>query len=225
MTLAQNLRQVESRVSELARGRPVCIVAVSKGQPSEKIREAFAAGQRAFGESYVQEALEKQEALRDLSLEWHFIGPLQSNKTTPVALHFDWVHGLDRVKIAERLSDARIVAKLPPLNVCLQVNLSGEIGKAGVTAEDATALARVVGMLPGLKLRGLMTLPEQTADVTLQRRRFAALRSLFELLRREGFELDTLSMGMSDDFAAAVMEGSTIVRVGTALFGERRRKT
>ncbi|MDE1941591.1 MAG: YggS family pyridoxal phosphate-dependent enzyme [Betaproteobacteria bacterium] len=224
MTIAQNLNRIREQVEELAKGHPVLVLAVSKGQPPEKIREACQAGQKAFGESYVQEALQKQALLSDLALEWHFIGPLQSNKTTPVALHFDWVHGIDRIKIAERLSNARIQAGLPPLNACLQVNLSGESSKSGVTATEVTALAREVGKLVGIRLRGLMTLPEPTADAGLQRKRFAQLRMLKESLREQGIWLDTLSMGMSEDFASAVMEGSTIVRIGTALFGERQLK-
>lgn len=225
MTIALNLRQVRDQVSQEAQGRPVLVVAVSKGQAPEKIREAFAVGQRAFGESYVQEALAKQEALRDLPLEWHFLGPLQGNKTMPVALHFAWVHGLDRLKIAERLSNARESAALPPLNVCLQVNLSGEASKSGVMVDEVSVLARAITGLPGLKLRGLMTLPERTSDASLLRKRFSGLRQLRESLGKEGFVLDTLSMGMSEDFASAVAEGSTIVRIGTAIFGERQRKT
>lgn len=224
MTIAQNLDRIRERVAQLAQGRPVLIVAVSKGQSPEKIREACQAGQRAFGESYVQEALPKQALLSDLPLEWHFIGPLQSNKTTPVALHFEWVHGIDRIKIAERLSNARIEAGLPPLNGCLQVNLSGESSKSGVPIGEVADLAQAVKGLRGIRLRGLMALPEPTADTDLQRRRFSELRMLKESLQELGFQLDTLSMGMSEDFASAVMEGSTIVRIGTALFGERLRK-
>ncbi|MDE2344470.1 MAG: YggS family pyridoxal phosphate-dependent enzyme [Betaproteobacteria bacterium] len=222
MTIAQNLSRIRERVEELAHGRPVLVLAVSKGQPPEKIREACQAGQKAFGESYVQEALQKQAMLSDLALEWHFIGPLQSNKTTSVALHFDWVHGIDRIKIAERLSNARVQAGLPPLNACLQVNLSGESSKSGVAATEVTALAREIAKLPGIRLRGLMTLPEPTADAGLQRKRFAQLRMLKESMQELGPGIDTLSMGMSEDFASAVMEGSTIVRIGTALFGERQ---
>ncbi|MDE1989576.1 MAG: YggS family pyridoxal phosphate-dependent enzyme [Betaproteobacteria bacterium] len=224
MTIAQNLDRIRDQVAQLAQGRPVQIVAVSKGQPPEKIREACQAGQTAFGESYVQEALHKQALLSDLALEWHFIGPLQSNKTTPVALHFDWVHGIDRIKIAERLSNARIEARLPPLNACLQVNLSEEPSKSGVPAGEVARLAQAVGELRGIRLRGLMTLPEPTPNPNLQRQRFSELRMLKESLQGLGLPLDTLSMGMSEDFASAVMEGSTIVRIGTALFGERLRK-
>ena len=224
MTIAQNLDRIRNQVARQAQGRPVLIVAVSKGQPPEKIREAWQAGQKAFGESYVQEALHKQALLGDLALEWHFIGPLQSNKTTLVALHFEWVHGIDRIKIAERLSNARIEAGLPPLNACLQVNLSGESSKSGVPAGEVAHLARAVGELRGIRLRGLMTLPEPTPDIEVQRQRFSELRMLKESLQKLGLPLDTLSMGMSEDFASAVKEGSTIVRIGTALFGERLRK-
>ncbi len=225
MTIAQNLEAVREQVAVLAPGRQVAIVAVSKGQSAERMREAWQAGQVLFGESYVQEAMAKQEALRDLPLEWHFIGPLQSNKTTVVALNFHWVHGVDRIKTAERLSSARRGAGREPLNVCLQVNLSGESSKSGVLPEDVALLARQVVHLPGLCLRGLMTLPELTTDLEQQKFRFRALRQLLEALNRQGLALDTLSMGMSGDFPSAVAEGSTIVRIGTAIFGERHRKS
>ena len=223
MAVTENLRQIQKRVLQLAQGRPVTILAVSKGQSATVIRDAWAVGQKAFGESYLQEALEKQVQLHDLALEWHFIGPLQSNKTRAIAQHFHWVHGVTRLKIAGRLSEARQEAGLPPLNVCLQVNLSGESSKAGVAPEDAAALAAGVAGLPGLRLRGLMTLPEPTPDTALQRQRFAALRELQSALNERGYGLDTLSMGMSQDFASAIAEGSTIVRVGTAIFGERQK--
>jgi pyridoxal phosphate enzyme (YggS family) len=223
MAVTENLRQVRKQVQQLAQGRPVAVLAVSKGQSAAAIREAWAAGQAAFGESYLQEALEKQAQLQDLALEWHFIGPVQSNKTRPIAQHFHWVHGVTRLKIAERLSEARQEAGLPPLNVCLQVNLSGEASKAGVAPEEVAALAAAVATLPGLRLRGLMTLPEPTPDLDLQRQRFAALRQLQATLKERGHALDTLSMGMSQDFASAIAEGSTIVRIGTTIFGERRK--
>jgi pyridoxal phosphate enzyme (YggS family) len=223
MTVTENLRQVQKQVQQLAQGRSVTVLAVSKGQSAATIRDAWQAGQAVFGESYLQEALGKQEQLRDLALEWHFIGPVQSNKTRPIAQHFHWVHGVSRLKIAERLSEARQEADLPPLNVCLQVNLSGESSKAGVAPEEVAALAGAVAKLPGLRLRGLMTLPEPTPDPALQRQRFAALRQLQATLNDQGHHLDTLSMGMSQDFASAIAEGSTIVRVGTAIFGERRK--
>ncbi len=223
MSVAENLRQVLKTVQQLAAGRPVTVLAVSKGQSAAAIREACLAGQVAFGESYLQEALPKQEQLQDLALEWHFIGPVQSNKTRAIARHFDWVHGVTRLKIAERLSEARREALLAPLNICLQVNLSGESSKAGVAPEEVADLAAEIAGLPGLRLRGLMTLPEPTADLSLQRQRFAALRALKALLVDQGYALDTLSMGMSQDFASAIAEGSTIVRIGTAIFGERRK--
>ncbi len=198
----------------------VRLLAVSKTWPADSVREAAAAGQRAFGENYVQEGVAKVEALAGLGLEWHFIGPLQSNKTRLVANHFAWVHSIDRLKIAERLSEQRDV-HLPPLEVCIQVNVSGEASKGGVVPADAEALAVAVAALPRLRLRGLMAIPEPTADVALQRARFASLRALRDRLNAAGLALDTLSMGMSDDLEAAIAEGSTMVRVGTAIFGAR----
>ena len=196
------------------------LLAVSKTWPADSVREAAAAGQRAFGENYVQEGVAKVEALAGLGLEWHFIGPLQSNKTRLVANSFAWVHSIDRLKIAERLSEQRDV-HLPPLEVCIQVNVSGEASKSGVAPDDLPELARAVSALPRLRLRGLMAIPEPTSDVALQRARFASLRQLREQLNAGGLQLDTLSMGMSDDLEAAIAEGSTMVRVGTAIFGGR----
>jgi hypothetical protein len=224
-TISANLQAVRARIAAAAElaGRAVediRLLAVSKTFPPERIREAAAAGQRAFGENYVQEGLAKIGALDGLGLEWHFIGPLQSNKTRPVAEHFDWVHGIDRLKIAERLAEAR-GAERPPLQVCLQVNVSGEASKSGVSPDDTAALAHDLAALPNLRLRGLMAIPEPTDDMVLARRRFAALRELLDALNREGLALDTLSMGMSHDLEAAILEGATIVRVGTAIFGER----
>lgn len=198
----------------------VRLLAVSKTWPAESVREAAAAGQRAFGENYVQEGVAKVEALADLGLEWHFIGPLQSNKTRLVANRFAWVHSIDRLKIAERLAEQRDV-HLPPLDVCIQVNVSGEASKSGVAPADLPELARAVASLPRLRLRGLMAIPEPTPDVALQRARFASLRMLRDELNAAGLGLDTLSMGMSDDLEAAIAEGSTMVRVGTAIFGSR----
>ena len=198
----------------------VRLLAVSKTWPAESVREAAAAGQRAFGENYVQEGVAKVEALADLGLEWHFIGPLQSNKTRLVANRFAWVHSIDRLKIAERLAEQRDV-HLPPLDVCIQVNVSGEASKSGVAPADLPELARAVASLPRLRLRGLMAIPEPTPDVALQRARFASLRLLRDELNAAGLGLDTLSMGMSDDLEAAIAEGSTMVRVGTAIFGAR----
>jgi len=186
------------------------------------VREAHAAGQRDFGENYVQEALAKIEALADLrsDIVWHLIGPLQSNKTREVAAHFDWVHSVDRLKLAQRLSDQR-PPELAPLQVCLQVNISGEESKSGVAPAGAPGLARAVAALPRLKLRGLMAIPEPAQDFEAQRVPHRALRELMESLNAEGLGLDTLSMGMSADLEAAVAEGATLVRIGTAIFGER----
>lgn len=226
-SISANLQAVSERIRDAARaaGRdPVAVrlLAVSKTWPAQSVREAAAAGQRAFGENYVQEALAKLAEVDDPALEWHFIGPLQSNKTRAVAQHFAWVHSIDRLKLAERLSAQRDV-HLPPLNVCLQVNVSGEDSKSGVAPDEVLPLARAVAALPRLALRGLMCIPEPTDDVTLQRRRFATLRGLRDTLAAEGIVLDTLSMGMSHDLEAAVAEGATLVRVGTAIFGARPR--
>ena len=198
----------------------VRLLAVSKTWPADSVREAAAAGQHAFGENYVQEGVAKVDELAGLGLEWHFIGPLQSNKTRLVANRFSWVHSIDRLKIAERLSEQRDV-HLPPLEVCIQVNVSGEASKSGVAPADLPDLARAVAVLPRLRLRGLMAIPEPTPDVALQRARFASLRAMRNELNAAGFALDTLSMGMSDDLEAAIAEGSTLVRVGTAIFGSR----
>lgn len=225
--ISANLQAVHARIDAAARavGRDpatVSLLAVSKTWPAESVRDAAAAGQRAFGENYVQEGCAKAAALADLGLEWHFIGPLQSNKTRPVAEAFDWVHSVDRLKIAERLSAQRPPEK-PPLNVCLQVNVSGEATKSGCAPAETAALARAVAALPGLRLRGLMCIPEPTDDVAAQRAPFRALRDLGERLRQDGLALDVLSMGMSHDIEAAIAEGATLVRVGTAIFGERNR--
>jgi len=195
-------------------------VAVTKTFGPEAIRAAHAAGQRDFGESYAQEASEKIRLLADLPIVWHFIGPIQSNKTRPIAEAFHWVHAVDRLKIAERLSAQRPAGR-PPLEACIEVNVSGEASKAGVAPEATPALAAAVARLPNLRLRGLMTIPEPTPDVALQRRRFERLRELRDALNRDGLALDTLSMGMSDDFETAVAAGATMVRVGTAIFGPR----
>lgn len=198
----------------------VHLLAVSKAHPATAIREAFAAGQRRFGENYLQEALDKQMQLGDLAIEWHFIGPIQSNKTQPIARHFDWAHSVDRLKIAQRLSMAR-PDHLPPLQICLQVNVSKEETKSGLAAEEAAELAHAVSALPHLQLRGLMAIPAPTSDVDLQRAQFRQVRELFESLQQQGLMLDTLSIGMSDDYPAAIAEGSTMVRIGSAIFGPR----
>ena len=201
----------------------VCLVAVSKTQSSEKVREAYQAGQHAFGENYLQEALNKQVELADLKIEWHFIGPIQSNKTQPIAQHFSWVHGVDRLKIAQRLSDARPL-DLPPLQICLQVNISGEASKSGVAPQELLDLVQAIRALPNLTLRGLMTIPEPTDDEALQRQQFKQMRYLLNDLNKQGFMLDTLSMGMSSDYKIAIEEGATIVRIGSAIFGARPAK-
>lgn len=226
-TIAANLQAVTARIGRAAHaaGRDpstVRLLAVSKTWPAENVREAHAAGQAAFGENHEQEAVRKIEALADLPLEWHFIGPVQSNKTRAIAERFAWVHSIDRARIAERLSAQR-PPHLPPLAVCVQVNVSGEASKSGVAPDDAEALCRLVAALPGVRLRGLMTIPEPTADTGLQRARFRALRELRDALAQKGLALDTLSMGMSDDMDAAIAEGATLVRVGTAIFGARQR--
>jgi len=225
--IAEKLQAVTAQIVAAARnaGRDpseIALLAVSKTISPDVLREAHAAGQRAFGENYLQEALDKMAALKDLAhdIEWHFIGPIQSNKTRPIAEIFAWVLSVDRLKIALRLSEQR-PAGLAPLNICLQVNVSGEDSKSGCTPQDLPALAHAVAALPGLRLRGLMTIPEPAASEAEQRRPLRQLRELAEQLRAEGLALDTLSMGMSADLRAAIVEGATIVRVGSAIFGAR----
>ena len=229
VTIASNLQAVRARIARAAQaaGRhagAIALVAVSKTFPAEHIAQAHAAGQRAFGENYAQEALEKITLLTYLSPfpTWHFIGPIQSNKTMLIATHFQWVHSVERDKIAQRLNAARPVG-LPPLDVCIQVNVSGEAAKSGVKPGAEVQLADAIARLPRLRLRGLMAIPEPTLDTALQRRRFALLRDLKDRLAARGHALDTLSMGMSDDLEAAIAEGATIVRVGTAIFGQRQK--
>lgn len=228
-TIAANMQAVRSRIvraAQDARRDPeaITLVAVSKTFPPGHVAEAYAAGQRAFGENYAQEAVEKITKLAYLSPPptWHFIGPIQSNKTTLIAAHCQWVHSVERERIAQRLN-AACPEGSPPLNVCIQVNVSGEVAKSGVDPGEETALADAIARLPRLRLRGLMAIPEPTADVALQRRRFALLRELKEQLAARGHALDTLSMGMSDDLEAAIAEGATMVRVGTAIFGQRQK--
>lgn len=229
-TVQANLQAVHERITKAARaaGRTpesIALLAVSKTFPPEAIAAAHSAGQRAFGENYVQEALDKIQALAALraGLEWHFIGPIQSNKTRAIAEHFDWVQSVERLKVAQRLSEQR-PADRPQLNVLLQVNISGEASKSGVAPGELEGLARAVAGLPRLRLRGLMAIPEPEADPRRQRLPLAAMRALYERLRAQGLALDTLSMGMSADLEAAVLEGATMVRIGTAIFGERERK-
>jgi pyridoxal phosphate enzyme (YggS family) len=229
-TLQANLRMVHERINSAARSvqrtaDAVLLVAVSKTFPAEAVLAAARCGQLHFGESYVQEAVDKLTRVRSLAptlaLQWHFIGPIQSNKTRAIAEHFDWVQSVDRMKVAQRLSEQR-GADRPPLNVLLQVNVSGEASKAGVAPDEVPALAESVAALPHLRLRGLMAIPEPESDPMRQRQPFARMRALFDALRARGRVLDTLSMGMSDDLEAAIAEGSTMVRVGTAIFGRRR---
>jgi len=225
-SITANLQAVRQRIEAAARaaGRPagsVQLVAVSKTFAAGAVREAARSGQRDFGENYVTEGVEKITELGELGLTWHYIGPIQSNKTRLIAGHFDWVHSIDREKIAARLSQARAPGRAE-LQVCIQVNVSGEASKSGVAPAETAALARKVAELPRLKLRGLMAIPEPSSDAQAQRGRFAQLRSLRDELNRQGLELDTLSMGMSADMEAAIAEGATMVRVGTAIFGERK---
>jgi PLP dependent protein len=232
--IGDNLQAVISRIAAAVAGAgrapgSVRLLAASKTHPPARIAEAAAAGQRAFGENYVQEALEKMDALTQLlgesrarELEWHLIGPMQSNKTRAAAERFDWVQSVEREKIARRLSQQR-PENLSPLNVLIEVNLSGEASKSGVAAQDAAALARTVAGLPRLRLRGLMAIPAPSRDQAVQRARFRAVRELFEQLRAQGLELDTLSMGMSEDMEAAIAEGATMVRIGTSIFGAREK--
>jgi pyridoxal phosphate enzyme (YggS family) len=221
------LHDVQTRIARAAAeaGRDVATVrllAVSKTFGAAAVRDLAACGQREFGENYVQEALDKQAQLRDLPLLWHFIGPIQSNKTRSIAENFSWVHSVDRLKIAERLSAQR-PAGLPPLQVCIEVNVSGEASKGGVATAGLPALADAVAALPGMQLRGLMAIPAPATDVAAQRAAFRQVRAAFEALVARGHPLDTLSMGMSADLEAAILEGATIVRIGTALFGERNK--
>ena len=223
--IEQRLQQLRSRIVAAAgaAGRDpveIRLIAASKTFDAAAVRDAHAAGQVDFGENYVQEALDKMGELGDLPLVWHFIGPIQSNKTRAIAERFDWVHSVDRLKIAERLSVQR-PQSLPPLDICLEVNISGEASKGGVSAEDLPVLAQAVSHLPRLRLRGLMAIPAPSSDSLEQRAAFAAVRRLYEVLRASGYSLDTLSMGMSGDLEAAIAEGATMVRVGTAIFGER----
>ena len=223
--IPERLKHVLARIDAAAqacgrRAEEISLLAVSKTKPASDILAAYRAGQRAFGENYLQDALPKIQTLLDTDIEWHFIGRIQSNKTAEISRHFQWVHGLDRLKHAERLSRQR-PEQLPPLQVCIQVNLSGEASKGGVVPQDLTELAIAVARMPRLRLRGLMTMPDPGAPKNTQRATFATLRGLLDDLRAAGLELDTLSMGMSADMEAAIAEGSTIVRIGTDIFGRR----
>jgi pyridoxal phosphate enzyme (YggS family) len=227
--IASNLQAVNARIQAALRdaftaaGRAVMLVAVSKTRSPEVIREAHAAGQRAFGENYVQEAIAKIAALADLDIEWHFIGPIQGNKAKFIAQHFSWAHGVDRLKIAEALSRHR-PARHPPLNICIQVNVSGEASKGGVRPDEALNLARQVAALPHLRLRGLMAIIENTTEPLAQHAQFRMLRELAGRVSDAGIPLDALSMGMTQDFEIAIEEGSNMVRIGSAIFGKRDTK-
>jgi PLP dependent protein len=224
-TIADNLQQVHERIARACAhadrdSREVTLLAVSKTFGPEAVREAFDCGQTAFGENYIQEAVEKMALLRPLGLLWHCIGPIQSNKTRLVASHFDWVHTVDRLKTAQRLSEQR-PAGMAPLQVCIQVNIDGAATKAGVTPPEVLALAQEVARLPHIALRGLMTIPEPASDFAAQKAVHLRAKAMFEQLRDNGLALDTLSMGMTADLEAAIAAGSTMVRVGTAIFGGR----
>ncbi|WP_020413678.1 YggS family pyridoxal phosphate-dependent enzyme [Microbulbifer variabilis] len=226
-TIVENLNAVGERIVTCCNNcdrnpAEITLLAVSKTRPPQDLRVAYAAGQRHFGENYLQEALEKQDALSDLDIHWHFIGPLQSNKSRAVAERFQWMHTVDRLKIAQRLSSQR-PKNLGPLNICLQVNIDGEQSKSGIAPQDLVALAREVVKLPGLRLRGLMAIPAERQGITAQQEPFARLASLLQHLREEfpNETMDTLSMGMSGDMEAAISCGATIVRIGTDIFGAR----
>ena len=226
MTIRDNLQTIGERIQQAVQRfhRPldsVQLLAVSKKQPSDAIAEAYAAGQRLFGENYAQEMAEKAQVLNDLAIEWHFIGPIQSNKTKLIAQTAAWVHSIENLKIAQRLNE-QIPAEKAPLNVCIQVNISHETSKSGLAAHEVLALAQQIANLPNLRLRGLMAIPAPETDFSQQRAAFAQLRQLQQQLNQQGFHLDTLSMGMSDDLEAAIAEGATIVRIGTAIFGARQ---
>jgi hypothetical protein len=226
--IVSNMQAVHTAIAQaaLVAGRnaaEISLLAVSKTMPASLIREAYNAGQTAFGENYLQEALDKMQELSDLPLEWHFIGPIQSNKTRLIAENFSWVHSVDRLKIAERLSEQR-PANLPPLNVCLQINVSGEASKGGIHPDEAVAMASAIAHLPQLKLRGLMAIPAPAEGLDAQREPFAKIHNILIILNNYGLNLNTLSMGMTHDLTAAIMEGATIVRIGTAIFGSRQAK-
>lgn len=225
--IAYRLQEIIAAIQRAQTASPyqqqVQLVAVSKAQPADAIRAAYAAGQKIFGENYLQEALDKQVQLTDLDIEWHFIGPIQSNKTQPISQHFSWVHSVDRLKIAQRLNDAR-PDNMPPLQICLQVNVSNEASKSGVAANDLAALASQIQQLPKLRLRGLMAIPAPSHDEAQQAAQFKQVRQCYDAMLAQGFNLDTLSIGMSEDFQAAIAQGATFVRIGSALFGARPAK-
>ncbi len=216
------LSSIESAKQHAHVDQTVQLLAVSKAQAAAAIREAYAAGQRQFGENYLQEALDKQAQLSDLAILWHFIGPIQSNKTQSIAQHFDWVHSVDRLKIAQRLNDARANISTP-LQVCVQINISNEASKSGVLVADLQATVAAIAKLPHLQLRGLMAIPAPSQDLSVLRQQFKQVRQCYDNLLALGYQLDTLSIGMSDDYAVAIEQGATIVRIGSALFGARAK--
>lgn len=223
--IENNLNQTQGEIERAAdhyqrQSSDICLLAVSKRKPLEDIREAYRCGQRDFGENYLQEAQQKIQDLADLNICWHFIGAIQSNKTRVIAEHFDWVHCVDRLKIAQRLNEQRPDSR-PPLNICIQVNVDLEESKAGIPLEEVPALSRQISQLPNIRLRGLMAIPARASNFEAQREPFAKLRQAFEQMQSNGIDCDTLSMGMSHDIEAAIAEGSTLVRIGTAIFGER----
>lgn len=224
--ISDSLQVIRSNILEAKqranRQEDIKLLAISKAQSAEKLREAYNAGQTAFGENYVQEAIGKQALLEDCNIEWHFIGPIQSNKTQLIAQHFSWVHSVDRLKIARRLSSARSNQQYP-LNICIQINSSNEASKSGVQMPALIELASEVTKLPNLKLRGLMAIPAPTSDIALQHQQFGEIKEAFNQLLDAGFDLDTLSIGMSGDYMAAIEEGATIVRIGSAIFGQRNQ--
>ena len=224
VTISDSLQAIQANIRTACvaanRADVVKLLAVSKAQTADKLRMAYLAGQRAFGENYVQEAINKQAELSDCAIEWHFIGPIQSNKTALIAQHFDWVHSVDRLKIATRLNEAR-AQNAAPLNVCIQMNSSDEDSKSGVDIASLAILATEISAMPHLKLRGIMAIPAPTKDLAKQHAQFKIVADAFKNLQQQGFELDTLSIGMSDDYVAAIHEGATIVRIGSALFGSR----
>lgn len=225
--IAYRLQEVIAAIQHAQDASPfkqqVKLVAVSKAQSADAVREAYQAGQTIFGENYLQEALDKQQLLTDLNIEWHFIGPIQSNKTQPISQNFDWVHSVDRLKIAQRLNDAR-PADLAPLQICLQVNVSNEDSKSGVAPADLAALASEIKKLPKLTLRGLMAIPAPSKDASQQTAQFKQVRQCYDALLAQGYALDTLSIGMSDDYLPAIAQGATFVRIGSAIFGARPAK-
>ena len=227
VTIVDSLQAVQATIVAATvtanRTDKVNLLAVSKSQTSDKLRAAYLAGQTLFGENYVQEAISKQAELNDLAIEWHFIGPIQGNKTALIAQHFDWVHSVDRLKIAQRLNEAR-PDNLPPLNVCIQINSSNEDSKSGVDIGFQSMLAKEIAAMPKLKLRGVMAIPALAQDFAKQRTQFKIVADAYKSLQAQAFDLDTLSIGMSDDYVAAIQEGATMVRIGSAIFGARALK-